>query len=385
MTPQLHPAPDSLLARHRQLAPTAAIRVSPLVLGAMNFGDRQKEGLGECTKETAFAIMDHYYSQGGNFIDTANNYHFGQSEEWVGEWLASRGNRDDIVLATKYTSAYKTHDKQRIQSNYGGNSIKSMKHSVGESLKKLQTTYIDIFYLHWWDYSTSIPEVMHSLNDLVVSGKVHYLGVSDTPAWVVSKANQYARSTGLRQFVVYQGNWNASMRDFERDIIPMCMDEGMGLCPWGVLNAGRFRTEEGFEQREKYNPGRQNSVSEQDKKVSKVLERVANAKGVSLLDVALAYVRHKAPYVFPIVGGRKLEHIKANIDGLGTTLTEGDICEIESSHDFDPGFPHTFLSGTSLSGEPPCGAYKPGDVWLTKLMGNFDWVESPKSISSKHV
>ncbi|KAK2778487.1 norsolorinic acid reductase [Colletotrichum kahawae] len=245
MAPQIQFSLDSYLARHRQLSPTAAIRVSPIALGAMNFGDNFKERMGECTKETAFAIMDHYYSQGGNFIDTANNYQNGQSEERVGEWLASRGNRDDMVMATKYSSAYMTHDKQRLQSNYGGNSMKSLKHSVERSLKALQTSYIDLFYLHWWDYSASIPEVMHSLNDLVV----------------FAKANQYARLSGLRQFVVYQGNWNASKRDFERDIIPMCMDEGMGICPWGVLNAGRFQTEEGFREREKHNPGRQNKPS----------------------------------------------------------------------------------------------------------------------------
>ncbi|KAI8271213.1 Norsolorinic acid reductase B [Colletotrichum sp. SAR11_239] len=349
----------------------------------MNFGNNFKETMGECTKDTAFAIMDHYYRQGGNFIDTANNYQLGQSEEWVGEWLASRGNRDDIVLATKYSSAYMTHDKQRLQSNYGGNSIKSLKHSVEKSLKALQTSYIDILYLHWWDYSASIPEVMHSINDLVVSGKAHYLGISDTPAWVVAKANQYARLSGLRQFVVYQGNWNASMRDFEREIIPMCMSEGMGICPWGVLNAGRFQTEEGFKEREKHNSGRQNTASEHDKKVSKALERVANAKGASLTDVALAYVTHKAPFVFPIVGGRKLSHIEGNIKGLGTSLNEEDIRMIERSHDFDPGFPHTFLSGTSLFGGLPQGAYHPGDVWLTKLMGNFDWVEAPQAITPK--
>lgn len=385
MVSQLTHLPDTVLARYRPLAPTAAVRVSPLALGTMNFGTKQSDQLGECTKETAFAIMDHYYAKGGNFIDTANNYQLGQSEEWVGDWLASRGNRDDIVLATKYSSAYMLHEKQRLQANYGGNNVKSMKHSVELSLQRLQTTYVDLFYLHWWDYSTSIPEIMHALNDLVVSGKVHYLGISDTPAWVVSKANQYARSAGLRQFVVYQGNWNAAQRDVERDIIPMCMNEGMGLCPWGVLNAGRFQTAAGFAQREKDNPGRQGQVSDRDRQVSGVLEKVAAVKHVSLLDVALAYVRHKAPYVVPLVGGRTLEHIEGNINGLGTELTAEDMREIEAAYDFDPGFPHTFLSGTLLSGEKPKGAYGPADIWLTRLMGNFEWVESSNPISPEIV
>lgn len=157
----------------------------------------------------------------------------------------------------------------------------------------------------------------------------------------------------------------------------------MGICPWGVLNAGRFQTEESFKEREKHNSGRQNTASEHDKKVSKALERVANAKDACLTDVALEYVMHKAPFVFPIVGGRKLSYIEGNIKGLGTSLNEEDIQTIERSHDFDPGFPHTFLSGTSLFSGLPRGAYHPGDVWLTKLMGNFDWVEAPQAIIPK--
>jgi aryl-alcohol dehydrogenase-like predicted oxidoreductase len=250
------PPAKSYLARHRQLAPTASVRVSPLCLGAMNFGDAHKHRMGECSKETAFEILDYFKSQGGNFIDTANSYQDEESEIWLGEWLSSRGNRDEIVLATKFTTGYKTHQREKIQSNYGGNGTKSLRVSVELSLKKLQTDYIDLLYLHWWDYSVTIPELMHSLNDLVVAGKVLYLGVSDTPAWVVAKANQYARDHGLRQFVVYQGLWNASIRDFERDIIPMCRDEGMGLLPYGTLGQGRFQTEEGFKEREKNNPGR---------------------------------------------------------------------------------------------------------------------------------
>src|SRR6201996_1293150 len=259
-----------LLDRHRALAPSAGVRVSPLCLGAMNFGEAGKDRLGECSKETAFSILDHFVSEGGNFIDTSSSYQDEESETWLGEWMAARKNRDEMVIATKYSSPYKKYLKEKLQSNYGGNSAKAMKVSVEQSLKKLQTSYIDIFYLHWWDYSVSIPELMHSLNDLVVAGKVLYLGISDTPAWVVSKANEYARSHGLRQFVVYQGLWSASMRDFERDIIPMCRDEGMGLCPYGVLNQGRFQTEEGFKERENHNPGRNfKPLSDHDKKISK--------------------------------------------------------------------------------------------------------------------
>ncbi|KAK9484652.1 NADP-dependent oxidoreductase domain-containing protein [Lipomyces starkeyi] len=376
-----HPPPRCNLDRHRQLAPTASVRVSPLCLGAMGFGDAWKYRMGECSKDTAFEILDYFTSQGGNFIDTANNYQNEESESWLGEWMASRNNRDQIVLATKYSSSYKSHEKEKTQSNYGGNGTKSLRISLEQSLQKLQTTYIDLLYLHWWDYSVTIPELMHSLNDLVVAGKVLYLGISDTPAWVVAKANQYARDHGLRQFVVYQGLWNASIRDFERDIIPMCRDEGMGLCPYGTLGQGRFQTEVAFTEREKNNPGRKSkSVNEHDRKISMVLEKVAKAKDTEITSVALAYVMHKTPYVFPIVGGRKVDHLKGNITALGVSLSEDDIKEIDDAYVFDPGFPHTFLSGTLFSDAPAEGAKGPGDVWLTKLMGNFDWVEAEKPI-----
>ncbi|KAL4882419.1 NADP-dependent oxidoreductase domain-containing protein [Aspergillus karnatakaensis] len=371
----------SALFRHRQLAPAAAVRVSPLCLGTMTFGGQQQGRYGECSREDAFEMLDHFYSQGGNFIDTASGYQEGHSEMLVGEWMASRDNRNEIVLATKYTTAYMTHHKNRIQSNYGGNNAKSMKVSVDESLRKLQTSYIDLLYVHWWDYTTAIPELMHSLNDLVVAGKVIYLGISDTPAWVVTKANQYARDHGLRQFSVYQGMWNAAMRDFERDIIPMARDEGMALCPYGVLNQGRFQTKEGFKEREKHNPGRKFiPTSEHDKRVSAVLESVSNDKGSDLLHVPLAYVMQKAPYVFPIVGGRKVDHLKGSIKGLDVTLSEEEINKIEEAYPFDHGFPHTFLSGSMFDNSTPRMAETPGDVWLTKGLGKFDWVDPPKAI-----
>ncbi|KAN0104594.1 Aldo/keto reductase [Hyaloscypha variabilis] len=373
--------PKSLLDRHRQLAPAASVRVSPLCLGAMNFGEAHKHRMGECTKETAFEILDYFYTSGGNFVDTANGYQDGESEIWLGEWMAARGNRDELVLATKYSSPYKMAEKGKIQSNYGGNGIKSLRLSVDASLKKLQTSYIDLLYVHWWDYTTTIPELMHSLNDLVTSGKVMFLGISDTPAWVVTKANQYARDHGLRQFVVYQGLWNAAIRDFERDIIPMCRDEGMGLLPYGTLGQGRFQTEASFLEREKNNPGRkQKKATAIEKEVSKVMEKIAKAKNTELTSVALAYVMQKTPYVFPIVGGRKLEHIKGNVAALSVALSEDDIKEIESVYEFDPGFPHTFLSGTLISGGAPRASEGPHDVWLTNMLGNFDFVEGEKAI-----
>lgn len=376
----------SPLARYRQLAPSASVKVSPICLGAMTFGGTNQARYGECSKDDAIGILNYFYDNGGNFIDTANVYQQGQSEVWLGEWMASRGNRDEIVLATKYTSGYKLHEKDKIQANYMGTGTKSMRISLEQSLRNLQTSYIDLFYVHVWDFATSIPELMHGLNDLVVSGKVIYLGISDTPAWVVSLANQYARDHGLRQFTVYQGMWNASLRDFERDIIPMCLHEGMGLCPYWTLNQGRFQTEEGYRAREKSNPGRKFiPLSERDRQVAGVLERVADRRddGISLLNVALAYIYQKAPYVFPILGARTVDHLRGNIPALTVALSDEEVDEIDTAYEFDHGFPHTFLSGTLFDNSRPKPAYGPADVFHLKHGAQFDWVEGPKPIVPK--
>jgi aryl-alcohol dehydrogenase-like predicted oxidoreductase len=351
----------------------------------MTFGLAHQERYGEMTKEAAFAIMDHYYDNGGNFIDTANIYHEGQSERWLGEWMAKRKIRDQIVLATKYTNASSSGSNylKEIRANYVGTGTKSMRLSLERSLANLQTSYIDLFYVHYWDYTTSIPELMHALNDLVSSGKVNYLGISDAPVWVVTKANQYARDHGLRQFVVYQGMWNAAMRDFERDIIPMALDEGMGLCPYGVLNQGRFQTAEGYKEREKHNPGRNFiPLSKRDKQVSAKLEALSKKTGYSLFNIALAYVLHKSPYVFPIIGARVVDHLEKNIFALDVRLSEEDMAEIESAYEFDHGFPHTFLSGTLFDGSKPRGVTGARDVKFNNT-GNpkFEWMGTPKSIS----
>ncbi|CAG9975949.1 unnamed protein product [Clonostachys byssicola] len=365
--PNLEP-PKSLLGRHRLLAPTAGVFVSPICLGTMNFGGVMDDSLGECTKETAFEILDYFYEKGGNFLDTASSYQAEESEKWLGEWLSKTGRRDEFVLATKYTGNFKARSESyRQQSNFGGNGTKSLHLSVEASLKKLQTTYIDLLYLHFWDLTADIPEIMQSLNHLVASRKVLYLGISDTPAWIVVKCNEYARQHGLRQFSVYQGRWSAADRDFERDIIPMCRAEGMGLAPWGTLGRGLFKPRDqvklGGRNMPSMNNGREQLVSEQ-------LQKVADSKHVPITSVALAYVLYKSPYVFPILGGRKLDHLRGNIEALSLRLTKEDIDEVETSYPFDVGFPHNFLSGNTNRG--PRG---PGDVRPANVRGVFDYVE----------
>lgn len=375
------PGPKTILGRHRILSPSASIRVSPLCLGSMNFGDAWGEIMGAMSKSEVFSVLDFFHSQGGNFIDTANNYQDEQAETWIGEWLASKpaGFRDQMVIATKFSMGYRAHEgfDGIIHSSFVGNNAKSLKLSVDDSLKKLQTSYIDLLYLHWWDFTTSIPEIMHSLNTLVEQGKVLYLGISDTPAWIVSKANEYARQKGLRQFVVYQGRWSAADRDFERDILHMVEAEGMGLAPWGALGSGNFKTRV---QREAAKGEGRHAGTPSDKhvQVAEILNKMAERKNTALTSVALAYVLHKAPYVFPIVGGRKIEHLKGNIEALGLELSQQDIDEIEDAAEFDIGFPLNMLGMGN-----PKGAKGPADVFTTNLVGHFDYVDGPVPIRPK--
>ncbi|KAF1357011.1 norsolorinic acid reductase [Delphinella strobiligena] len=363
------PKPASLLGYHRVLAPTAGVKVSPICLGAMNFGDQWEEFMGKCDKEQSFKVLDAFYDLGGNFIDTANVYQAEESEEWLGEWMEKRGNRDQIVMATKYTSGYRYHDREKepLQSNFVGNSLKSMRLSVDASLKKLKTDYIDLLYVHWWDFTTSVEEVMHGLNNLVLSGKVLYLGVSDTPAWVVVKANDYARAHGLRPFSIFQGKWNAAYRDMEREIIPMCEDQGMAIAPWGPLGQGKFKTKEARGQ-DHDGSARASELSESDIKISDALEDVAKKHNATLHGVALAYVMHKTPNVFPIVGQRKIEHLKANIDALSIRLSQEDLEEIDQAVEFDPGFPMSMI----FRGSAYTTSLTASDVGLTKMSAHID-------------
>lgn len=372
---------EKKLTPYRLLAPSAGVKVSPFCLGAMTFGDVQPEIFGECSNETAFEILDYFYEQGGNFIDTANVYQKGASEELLGRWMKERGNRDEIVLATKYTSTLDFDAKVNV--NNAGNSLKSMRVSVETSLKRLQTSYIDLLYVHWWDYTTSIPEMMQGLNDLVTSGKVLYLGISDTPAYIVTSANEYARANGLRPFSVYQGLWSASRRDFEREVIPMCLMEGMARCPWGTLGQGRFQTAAKYEEREKTGEGRKGKpTSPEDKAVSLILEKLADKRGVTLHAILLAYHLQKVPYVFPIVGARKVEHISSNLTALSITLTQEEVDEIESAYTFDYGFPHTFLSGSLFVTGKSRNATNSSQVQLLKSMAQPTvWVDAPKAIA----
>jgi len=373
------PEPKTELGRYRILSPTAGIRVSPLQLGAMSIGDAWTSLMGSMNKEQSFKLLDAFFDAGGNFIDTASNYQNEQSETWIGEWMKERKNRDLMVIATKFAAPYRNWELGGGNSvNYSGDHKRALHMSVRDSLKKLQTEWIDILYLHFWDFTTSVEEVMDSLHIFVQQGKVLYLGISDAPAWIVAAANTYAKAHGKTPFSIYQGRWNVMLRDFERDILPMAKHFGMAIAPWDVLGGGKFQSKADLEARKKAGEGLRQIMgpaeqTEEEVKISAALEKVAAEHGIkSLTAVALAYVMSKTPYVFPLVGGRKVEHLHDNILSLKIKLTPEQIQFLESAKPFDPGFPH------NLTGGDPHDSGHSG--FLIQSTAQIDWVRNPKSI-----
>ncbi|KJK68709.1 Aldo/keto reductase family protein [Aspergillus parasiticus SU-1] len=375
---QRAPEPATPLGRLRPLSASASIRVSPLQLGGMSIGETWSSFMGSMPKSKAFELLDAYVEAGGNCIDTSNNYQDEQSERWISEWMKARGNRDNMVIATKYTTAYRDYELGKASYvNYSGNSRRSLHMSVRDSLQKLQTDWIDILYVHWWDQTTSIEEVMDSLHILVQQGKVLYLGVSNTPAWVVSAANYYAKANGKTPFSIYQGRWNVLRRDLEKDILPMVRHFGMAIAPWDSIGGGKFQSKKQLEARKVAGEGLRAigpaTQSEDEARMSEALAKVAAEHGVdSVTTIALAYVLSKAPYVFPIIGGRKIEHLQDNIKALDIRLTEAQIEYLESIKPFDFGYPTNYI------GEDPRITGKASGVLATT--GPLAFVKYPSPI-----
>src|SRR6478672_4449694 len=211
-----------------RLLGNSGLRVSEAALGAMTFGDDWGWG---AAKDESRKVYDAFREAGGNFIDTANLYTNGTSESFLGEFM--QGHRHSIVMATKYTNAAPGTDP-----NAGGNQRKNMMQAVEASLKRLRTDYIDLYWVHIWDQITPIEEVMRGLDDLVRSGKVLYVGISDTPAWVIAKANMLAELRGWSRFVALQLPYSLADRAPERDLLPMAHAEDLAVTGWGVLEGG---------------------------------------------------------------------------------------------------------------------------------------------------
>ncbi|KAF6810482.1 norsolorinic acid reductase [Colletotrichum sojae] len=339
---QYAPKPKTALGWHRILSPNAAVKVSPICMGGIGLGTSWSSVFGQ--SEDAFALLDAYYALGGNFVDTSNMYNSEDSERLIGEWMEARGVRDQMVIATKYTGAFRAYarEEEPLQSNFVGNSVKSMHISVRESLKKLRTDHIDILYVHWWDFATSVEEVMRGLHAYVMAREVLYLGISNAPAWIVVKANAYARANGLTPFSIYQGKWNAGFRDMEAEIVPMCEDQGMAIVPWAALGGGQLLT---AEQRRDPNARKPRNGQEPPLALCEKLEEIATEKGTTLQAIALAYLFHQSPHVFPIVGVNTVAHIQALPEAVGVKLSKADIDRIHEASPFDPRYPMNFYFG----------------------------------------
>ncbi|KAK9846068.1 hypothetical protein WJX84_008154 [Apatococcus fuscideae] len=307
----------------------------------MALGENWTKGMGEITQKEAKAIFNKYCDLGGNFIDTANVYQEGQSEEWIGEFIQERGNREDLVIATKYsaaTPALKTR-------NSSGNARKNMFQAVEHSLKRLQVDFIDVFYVHMWDHATPPEEIMRGLNDLVQQGKVLYLAISDTPAWQVSRCNVIAERYGWAPFICYQGKHNIGDRDMERDIIPMCREMGLGVAPWSVLGAGKFtgRFKRGEAEKE---AGRAKvSMSDNDWAVNDVVHDIAEELGASPAQVVLNWSLRTPGITSPIVGVRKLTHLEDTVKGVELKLSDDQQERLKKAADLELnlGFPHNMI------------------------------------------
>ncbi|KAJ4486863.1 aryl-alcohol dehydrogenase [Lentinula lateritia] len=356
--PEPPPGPHQKLARYRQLSSRSSVHVSPLCLGGMSIGDQWSEMFGSMDKQSSFQLLDTYYDAGGNWIDTANIYQEGSSEEFIGEWMEQRDIRSQMIIATKYTNIPGRPRgvplaKQKV--NFVGNNLKSMRVSLDISLKRLRTDYVDIFYVHAWDMHTSVEEIMDGLHNLVAAGKILYLGISNAPAWLVVKANDYARSTGKTPFVVYQAPYSILKRDIEREILPMCQHEGIALTLYFVLAAGHIRTTAEEEQRRTSGEqGRQGFFfgswerTPDEVKVCDGLEKLAAEIGVKNISaLAIAYVLHKAPYMFPIIGGRKVEHLHSNLEALEISLSKEQMNYLDDLKAFDKGYPSDALGDPS--------------------------------------
>jgi aryl-alcohol dehydrogenase-like predicted oxidoreductase len=343
MTPA-HATENLSLDTYRLLG-RSGLRVSPLSLGTMTFGTTWGWGADE---PEARRIFDAYVDRGGNFVDTASGYTQGASEGFVGDFV--KGRRDRLVIATKYTMNIETGDP-----NAGGNHRKSMIRSVEQSLERLQTSYIDLLYLHVWDSTTPVEEILRGMDDLVRAGKVLYVGISDTPAWQVSRMQAIADLRGWSPLVALQIEYSLIERTVEQDLIPMAREMGLGVLPWSPLGSGVLT---GKYSRADLDAGdgvsdptgtRKNvaaaagSLTERSLGIADVVGDVADETGHSRAQVALAWTLLEPAVTSTILGARTLEQLEDNLGALDVTLTPDQRARLDEASAIELGFPHRLL------------------------------------------
>ena len=317
----------------------SGLRVSELALGTMTFGEEWGWG---STKEESKQIFDLYANAGGNFIDTANRYTEGTSEKYVGEFISS--DRDHFVIATKYTLFTRLNDP-----NFSGNHKKNMVRSLEESLKRLNTDYVDLYWVHAWDYTTPVDEILRGLDDLIRQGKILYIGISDTPAWIVSHANTLAELKGWTQFAGIQIKYSLLERTAELELLPMARKFGLAVTPWGVIGGGILTGKYSKENRPQ--DGRATvipTIKEKDLQIAEVVKQIADEIGCTPSQVALNWVRKQKGNIIPIIGARKVEQIKDNLFCLNYNLTNEQIEKLNNVSTFDLTFPHSFLNNPRM-------------------------------------
>ena len=325
----------------------SGLRVSPLSLGAMTFRTGADWGSSD---EDAQAIYDAYVEAGGNFVDTANFYGQGGSEILTGQLIKAR--REQIVLSTKYSLTMRWGDP-----NGSGNQRKNMVRSVEASLKRLDTDYIDLLYLHVWDDRTPVEEILRAFDDLVRSGKVAYIGISDSPAWQISRMQAIAELRGWAPFVALQIPYNLTERTVERDLMPMAKEMGVGVLPWsplagGVLS-GKYSRDDlkakapdaiaGMNSRKDINiaTGR---LTERTLEMAEVVKTVAGELGRTPSQVALAWTLLHPAVTSPLIGARTHAQLVDNLGALEIEFGSDQVQRLNAVSEIDMGFPHSMLN-----------------------------------------
>ncbi|HEV2469667.1 MAG TPA: aldo/keto reductase [Candidatus Sulfotelmatobacter sp.] len=324
----------------------SGLRVSPLCLGTMTFGTEWGWGAEE---DVSRSLFNRYVEVGGNFVDTADGYTGGKSEEMVGRFVAERNLRDRIVLATKFT-----FNQEAGNPNAGGNGRKNIYRALHGSLRRLQTDYIDLYWLHAWDTVTPIEEVISTLNDLVREGKILHFGFSDVPAWYVARAQTLAEKEGKERLIALQLEYSLVERNIEREHIPAARELGLGICPWSPLASGfltgKYKRERdggsGNGRLEKLkdseNPGLK-KFSEQNWKILDVLHSVAKQLHHPLAHVALNWVATQPGVTSTILGASKLSQLEDNLGALEFNIPADLRRQLESVSTPAPIHPYVFF------------------------------------------
>src|ERR1700676_1967930 len=332
--PELHERSANMKYR---LLGKSGLRVSEAALGTMTFGDELEWG---SPKAEAERVYETYREAGGNFIDTANFYTGGTSEQLVGEFI--KGHRDSVVLSTKYSSAAPGNNP-----NAAGNHRKSMMQALEASLKRLQTDYIDLYWVHIWDGITPVEEVMRGLDDIVRQGKVLYVGISDAPAWWIAQANTLAELRGWTQFIGLQIEYSLIERTVERELIPMAKALNVGVVAWsplagGVLT-GKYHGEGEAEGARMTNEGTKDFLPDEKRAapIISAVKAVSQQTGRSMPQVALAWLRYRTVPVIPIIGARKVSQLQDNLASLDLQLSAEQLKSLDGASQIEPGFPQS--------------------------------------------